>query len=238
MNFGRRLAQAVVAGRKTTIRTTEATTWRTPRDGQPGRVVAVQPASGKDPIAHIEILERWREFAGAITFDGARAEGFRTTAEFKAWWVGHYDAAWIKRQETDPTEQQLVERFDTRHASTPVWVYRFALTQAPALLLSTPDPVAGTGDYTSEPARSIDDLEVVDSEILEQYATQARVTDLQRRRGEHATRELRSLGRRIKEEAKLADGAGIDISAPLADVARALAHMRELREKARRDEAA
>jgi hypothetical protein len=72
-----------------------------------------------------------------VGFDQARAEGHRTTDEFKAAWVRQHDRAWLRRQEpdlpadgSDPEplpDELLIERFDRRHADRAVWAIRFEL---------------------------------------------------------------------------------------------------------------
>src|SRR5690606_25149446 len=60
-------------------------------------------------------------------------------------------------------DEDVEQRFAEHHADTLVWVIRFELTEDVRFLAH---PIPGRqGDYTRNPARSIDDLEVVDTEL-------------------------------------------------------------------------
>lgn len=64
---------------------------------QPGRSYAVQPGRGKHALARIVVTDVRAELVGEITFDDARREGFRTTADFKRTWLELHDARWYER---------------------------------------------------------------------------------------------------------------------------------------------
>jgi hypothetical protein len=119
-----------------------------PHDGPPTRTYAVQPGRGKPAACRIEILDVRQELVGQITFDDARAEGFRTTAEFSAAWVRIHDKAWVAAWNGTEDEHDLTVRFTERHAQKPVWVITFKLDHAhvPRLLAARPAP-----DYVTDP---------------------------------------------------------------------------------------
>lgn len=64
---------------------------------QPGRSYAVQPGRGKHALARIVVTDVRAELVGEITFDDARREGFRTTADFKRTWLELHDPRWLGR---------------------------------------------------------------------------------------------------------------------------------------------
>lgn len=158
MIFRPELVRAITAGRKTVTR-------RPVRGDEPcryvaGKTYAVQPGRGRPAILRIAITSVEVGVAGDVTFDEARAEGFRTTDDFKAYWVGLHDAAWIRRQvalldaETDLADadkvatlaERLPVRFDARHASRPVWVIRFQPSREDRpVFLGASSPLAASG---------------------------------------------------------------------------------------------
>lgn len=92
----------------------------------------------KKEIGRIQIMSVERGPLGAIDFAAARAEGFRTTADFKTYWVQLHDRAWISRAEHHPKSgigpalapldvDALVARFDEHWATVDVWTIAFAL---------------------------------------------------------------------------------------------------------------
>jgi uncharacterized protein YhfF len=62
---------------------------------RPGKHYAVQPGRGQAAVCRIAIESVRQERVGDITFADARAEGFQTTEEFKAYWVAIHDKAWL-----------------------------------------------------------------------------------------------------------------------------------------------
>lgn len=56
-----------------------------------GQIYAVQPGRGKLGIAHIKLLEIWREDVRTISHDDAIAEGFTDRSEFWKAWMTMYD---------------------------------------------------------------------------------------------------------------------------------------------------
>lgn len=117
---------------------------------RPGRSYAVQPGRGKPASLRIVITDVRQEPLGDLTLADAHAEGFRTTDEFRLYWVALHDKAWIARQhklldaEHDFTDEDRAEtihiralpRFNARHAHRHVWVITFELdrTEQPRYL--------------------------------------------------------------------------------------------------------
>lgn len=83
MIFRPELARLIRQGKKTqTRRRGETTTYAV------GRIVPVQPGRGKRSTARILITAVEQQRLGDLTFEQARAEGFRTRDEFFAYWRG------------------------------------------------------------------------------------------------------------------------------------------------------
>lgn len=131
---------------------------------QPGRSYSVQPGRGKPGEFRIRVTALTRESVGALTLEDARAEGFRTTHEFKAYWLGLYEPGFMLPNDdacvacaspgltrdgyctTCGVDDQANARatliddcFNARHASTEVWAISFVVDQTdrPRLLAST-----------------------------------------------------------------------------------------------------
>lgn len=182
---------------------------------QIGATEPVQPGRGKHAIGHIHITAVRQEPVGHISLPDARAEGCRTTDEFRVLWVRLHDRAWVRRHAAWVTRRgdtalgdlldipeiaaQLVARFHARHTNTIVWVIEFRLARS-----ATDDTprfmAAGTGhvdadgnaDYTASASRSIDpDAEAVDAH------TQARLTKAARKL---AAEQRESFRRDLEEE--------------------------------------
>lgn len=190
----------------------------------PEHLYAIQPGRGKAAIGLLRVVDVVSEQAGAITFSDARAEGFRTTDEFRAYWTRLYEPNWphVERvfclctdpdQPTDelptcelcggtetirikpwPTDAELVARFEARHADTMVWAIRFALER------DEPRFLAARSDelYTRNAAQALrDEPEAVD------VLTQARFTKEGREKPRITEREV-WLDERAQLEAVLA----------------------------------
>ena len=183
MIFRPQLARAVIDGRKTQTR-------RPVKGDQPCRYLvghdyAVQPGYGKPAIGRVQILDVREERAGDISHYDARAEGFRTTDDFKEYWVRLHDKAWVERERIDlvavyDTDVSIVtwillRRFEQRHAHKRTWVITLTTHTDTPLYLAHPTP--NSGDYTSQPCRAIDDLEVIDRTTQERYAKAASQRD-------------------------------------------------------------
>lgn len=207
MIFKPQLARAIANGRKTAT--------RRPTHGADqcryriGHDYAIQPGRGKRGICRVKILDVHDQLAGDITLADARAEGFRTTADFKAYWTRLYDAAWIDRHKVDLADALglgvvsfiLCKRFDEQHANTPVWAITFELlNDAPRYLATQRDILTGHTDdaeYTTRRERSVDELEVIDARTQERYAKAAEnerlsfKADLEKGRSEQRKARLR-----------------------------------------------
>jgi hypothetical protein len=61
---------------------------------KPGQDYALQPGPSRDAICRIVVTKVDRGFLGDVTFDDARAEGFKTTAAFAVAWMRRYDRGW------------------------------------------------------------------------------------------------------------------------------------------------
>lgn len=113
---------------------------------KPGKSVAVQPGRGKAAMCRIRILEVEHQLAGDITLPDALAEGFRTTDEFKQYWIGLHEKPWLAAQtravekaqaDADPDDAVIdidaflgarsLDRFEDRHTEIPVWLILFEL---------------------------------------------------------------------------------------------------------------
>lgn len=205
MNFGKR-THDVVAGRITQYRQTvgeprrvtrpgprgtqrtgrSAERWAYPSEPRVGKVFVVKRAvrngaTGEvvSPAVHATVVDVRREWLGAITFADAKAEGHRTTEDFKVAWTRDRDSREVARSEAwalrelgeDGLREALLARFVRHHAAREVWVVSFRLSEGRDRFLA-----AGSrgGDYTSTPARALDpDAPVLDEVELARYAKKA-----------------------------------------------------------------
>lgn len=183
MIFKPQLARAVAAGRKTATRRPvkgdQACRYRIGHD------YSIQPGRTKPGICRVKILDVQHQRAGDLTLADARAEGFRTTADFKAYWTRLYDSAWIDRHKVDLADALdlgvvsfiLCKRFDEQHADTPVWAITFEVQRdEPHYLASQLDILTGrsdAGEYTTNRSRAIDEAEVIDKPTQERYTRAA-----------------------------------------------------------------
>ena len=121
-----------------------------------GKSYPVSAGLGKPSIGRIEILGAIEQELGDITFEDARAEGFKTREDFFTWWRGYYGNA-------DP--------------SLPVWTYVFMPTVERRYLAKRPGQGERMGevrDYVASPHMSLrDEPEVVPAEYQAKLAEQA-----------------------------------------------------------------
>jgi hypothetical protein len=196
-----------------------------------GHSYAVQPGRTKRAIGRLLVTSVSHERVGEIDFTGARAEGFRTTDQFKAYWARLYEPTVMHNvdEQSDegifcepPDDEFLVELFDQRHANTLVWVITFQLDTShhPRLLV----PAAGDERdadelrYTEDPGRALrDEPEAIDAGLLAYYTADAhdRFAGLPGRREEALRRRYRSLANRLRQSAADAVRSGVDVSAEL-----------------------
>lgn len=169
MIFKPELERLVRTGRKTVtrrpIRPDQLCRYR------PGKSYAVQPGRGKPATCRITITSVTHELAGAITLPEAVGEGFKTTDDFKAYWIALHDGAWLAREreavealndDAGPDDATVdvdtwlyarsVDRYDARHHDRPVWRIEFVLDTrlAPRLLAAESDEL-----YVTNPARAL-----------------------------------------------------------------------------------
>jgi hypothetical protein len=176
--FTAQQARAIARGRKTQTRIP----WITGRfcPVKVGHDYPVQVRHGRklDSVSRITVLGRGQQRAGDITLTEARAEGCRTTDDWKAQWVRRFDAPWVQREKIDLVAVYddkvsivnwiLLERFRQRHESTIVWAIAFEpVVDAPRYLAR---PTRTSGDYVTNPGRAIDLVEAIDKPTLERYA--------------------------------------------------------------------
>lgn len=249
MIFHPESARLIMRGRKTVAR-------RPVKQGErrcwirPGHSYAVQPGLGREMIGRIAVTDVQLDRLGNISFDEVRAEGFRTTDEFKISWVRQHDKAWVARQERTIVDslvdgdvlecedgralvdQKTLARFDMRHADRMVWVIRFELDRSHrARLLAPAARAARDGDehgYTENPRRALrDEPEAVDAQVLNEYVADARAREAGQsgRREELLRRRAKSLALRLRQEAVTAQRNGTDITGALDQIE---AHLRIL----------
>lgn len=186
-----------------------------------------RPARPVLPIAHLEITDLRLQELGEIDLKDARAEGFRTTDEFKIDWVERRDRRWATTPLHDPTldasyratagadpqklesaprlpeAPEMTERFEERHARALVWAMSFKVVEAPRLLRAA----AGFDDYTETPSRAARaEPEAITDEQLQRLTKYSTAKDDARKRkplatlGDSVSREVDEISNRIAEE--------------------------------------
>lgn len=210
-------ARKIAAGRKTTI-------IRPARGDNPPRLMVgeIYPVTITDatrPLCDVEVLGRELTTAGTIGFDDARADGHRTTNEWRIEWVRRHDRAWVQGLEAQRgdilTDEEHLERFADRHAGRNVWIVRLRLGDVPRLLAPVSGYVA-KGGLPGEP-------EAVSEDVQEQITRdRARVRE-QERAGEISRRDLRSTTAKLRRAEREADAKGVDITPELAELRRVVA---------------
>lgn len=195
MIFTSRQARAIAGGRLTQARIPVFAGRACPMKVGHDYPVQVRRGRKLDSLLRIKILARGKQRAGDITLAEARAEGQRTTADWKRAWVRRHDTQWTARDElfddgNDIVNDILLARFEERHADTLVWAIAFEpLVDAPRFMAR---PTRTSGDYVAVTARAIDPVECVDE------VTQAHYAKLKREDGERR----RASFRRDQEEAR------------------------------------
>lgn len=149
----------------------------TPLATSVGHDIPITPGTGKAPLGRARIVAAWEQRLGDVTYAEARAEGHRTTDDFKAQWVADNDRAWISDHDLD--DDALIARFDKRWADAMVQVLELhPVADEPRYLASQADILNGRtndGEYVLARGRAIDDLEVVDDATTDRYAKAAGV---------------------------------------------------------------
>ncbi len=201
MIFGAALARKALTGAKTQTR-------RPVRDGRLCRyrvhhTYAVQPGRGKPEAGRILVTAVRQQRLGDITLREAHAEGFRTTDDFRQAWVHIHDARWFDALAGRVLDERrpimVLDRFNARHADTPVWVIEFTLPVDPVRLLADRHARA---DYVDHHARAMaDEPEAVDADTQRRITRDAGLRDAQQRAVTGAQREaelgLLTLGERL-----------------------------------------
>lgn len=163
-----------------------------------GQDIPLRPGAGKPMLGRARIERIVEQRLGDITYHEARAEGHRTTDDFKADWVVRHDTKWIGDRDLD--EDALLERFASRWSDTMVSVITLRpVADEPRYLASQLDVLTGhtdDGEYTTRRGRAIDDLEVVDERTMERYAAHARPYGEQQRAAAQAQLQGRQQTRR------------------------------------------
>lgn len=140
-----------------------------------GQDIPIRPAPNRPMVGRARIVSIQDERLGDITYHQARAEGHRTTNDFKADWVAKNDQRWIAGRDLD--EDALLKRFNRRWADTRVYAITLQpVADQPLYLASQYDILHGhtnTGEYTTQRGKAIDDLEVCDPAVVDRYAQRA-----------------------------------------------------------------
>lgn len=176
------------------IRRGKATVFRIPakrgKAGAPYAKIAYEPAHdypvrtgpGKEPVCTIRVASVERE-RFEPTLLQARAAGFRTTDDYREWWVCQWDRTASGGVSEEEERERRLGWFADRWHGTEVWVITFAVTTDTPLFMAQQRGVAvGDGQYTHLPSRSIDPgAECIDPGTAERYAKRARESSVKLR---------------------------------------------------------
>lgn len=132
MIFKPELAHLVVQGKKTATR--RIIVAGKPCHYQVGNDYAVQPGRGKHQIGRITLIDIERQELGALSYNDARAEGFRTRADFARYWMRLHERDYSPN---GATADELLELWLQRHGETPVWVITFERKRTFDVVLDT-----------------------------------------------------------------------------------------------------
>jgi hypothetical protein len=179
----------------------------TPLAAKVGHDIPITPGQGKAPLGRARIVAAMEQRLGDISYQEARAEGHRTTDDFKAQWVADNDRGWIGTNDLD--DAALIARFDRRWANTIVQVLELhPVADEPRYLASQADILNGRtndGEYVLARGRAIDDLEVIDDATADRYAKAAGiVAEGQRMERNQADQDAYRQHRHRKRNARLA----------------------------------
>lgn len=126
---------------------------------------SVMPGPGRPAECRVTVLRTRVAPCSDLTYQDARAMGYRTSGEAKAAWVRERDQVWMKRELVELAEVFddgcsvvdwiLVRRFDT------YWAHRFVQVATVKRVVDEPRFLAdqrraNAGQYVRSPARSID----------------------------------------------------------------------------------
>lgn len=173
----------------------------------------------------------------------AKAVGHASADAYRTWWVRRYDHDWLTRAEARERgahrqafiPRMILQRFEDRHADTPVWPLRFRLASeveappSPVFLLPGSRARAGVAtDYTTDPGAAVDAGEVLDAAQLNPtWAADAEKRRKAERAEEEARRAMRSTFARARQVCLDGLANGRDIQPVLATIDKALAELED-----------
>lgn len=129
----------------------------------------------------------------------------------------------------------IIARFDDKHAQTRVWVITFTLADVGRYLTPAARPAGSVLGYTTNLRNAMpDEPEVIDGTTLRRYVGEAhdRHTSNPDRREKVIKEKSRSVANRIRQTMVAADRDGIDVLEHLAEVEAKLAEIDRLRRAA------
>lgn len=161
---------------------------------------------------------------GDVDYATARELGHVRLDHFRCAWVEDNDHDWMARVEV-PTDEQLMERFESRWDQKLAWLLRFRIdpTAPPRMLAAAPssyDPSKENAEgrdedrgYTTVDSRSArDELPALtDDEWNRHVGSRSAFREHARLRAEKAEREARSLDERIERAEKEARAKGYSL---------------------------
>lgn len=167
-----------------------------------------------EPAEHVIVRSIRRQLLADITFADARAEGFRTRADFAHRWMRRWSGYRDHHRPDD--DDELLDLFFEWHGNEPVWVIAFEVIDAPNLLAPAAHPhgsqlgyVTNAGDALPAEPEAIDPARLHPDWQERSQAFQnaaARDSDATRLTGlDHPDEKLRELERLALER-------GIDIT--------------------------
>lgn len=218
MIFRPGLVRLIAAGKKTATR-------RVVKPGEErcayriGRSYAVQIGRGKPAVLRVVIAAVEPQRLGDLTYDDARAEGYRTRADLAHTWMVSHDQGYTD-DDRDDDDTATLTRWERRHGDTPVWAITFTLDTAESVRLLHRRSEHG---YTTRREDALsDEPEGVDAQTLDAFAADNRARHTAARPDDELARRARTLGRRVREETLATSRAGIDVTTELDRITREL----------------
>jgi hypothetical protein len=207
----------------TRLRSGQSSTLVKPFAPQEGERLAVRHKRG--PAAcHVIVTDATKADVNEITYQDARAMGYRTTADAMAGWVnlhgtlreggrceccggpGVQDGFCV----TCGCDDQSSAAFHARHAHKPVWILTVELDRSHTPRLLAGRPSVGS-DYVSSPTlAAADEPECVDERTQDQFAREGFQGWAAREASREADRERLSLEERLRMVRVEARAKGID----------------------------
>jgi hypothetical protein len=193
-----------------------------PRDDQQITVSVVRAVDGKSvavPECVIIVTGYQRVLLGqSITLKAARAEGHRTTDDYRVWWVRTYDKAWVNTQTTRlgtrPDDAATLARFESRHQFKLCWQITFRHDPAAPERFLAASPIAIEDDYTTQKGLAVvGEGAAVDETVQAKIAEQGREYDRLRKAGvdEADIRILQGMRSQRWELQRVATSRGINV---------------------------